>query len=113
MDRKMSKFWGCALGLLWGSWWTFFSLAATITEPGTMGQKFLVCLGAIVFFAGSALLPLWKQRAGGGLLLAEGAILCVANFTGPHSNRLDWQIFLLLTLALPPLTAGMLLLRRR
>lgn len=112
MNHRMSKFYGCILGLLWGGWWTFFSLASALSEPGTIGQKFLVCVIATVLFGGSALLPLWKQRQGAGLLMVEGVVLSIANFTWLHHNRLDTQIFLLLTLALPPLLAGILLLRR-
>ncbi len=92
--------------LVWAAFWVFFVVASAMAEPAGPGYHALVMVG---LFAGSALLAFFRDRIGGVLLVLEGVALCVANFTYLH-NPPTTRLFLLLTLVLPPLLAGLLLL---
>jgi uncharacterized membrane protein HdeD (DUF308 family) len=63
-------------------------------------------------FLGSAFAPWLSEKWGGVALLLEGIFLCIANYTYLH-NPPATQMFLLLTLALPPLLSGILFLALR
>ncbi len=98
------------LALAWGGFWSYFVVASELAETASLLQKAFVCLIGVGFFLGSAALPLLCRRRGGNLLLLEGIILGIANFTYLHN---PWRLFLLLTLAAPPLLAGLVLLTIR
>jgi hypothetical protein len=97
-----------ALTLAWSGWWIFFALAAAFSPPHSP-QFPWVALAAVLLWAVSALLPWRREREGGALLLLEGIVLFVANFTF-FQNPPMTRLFLLLTLALPPLLAGAMFL---
>ena len=92
---------GALLGL-WAAWWAFFAFAQRPTLVITAGV-------AMVLFA----IPLlaWSWRGvGGAILVAEGlALLAWVTFT-LHKNPPATTMFLVLTLVLPPLLSGILLL---
>lgn len=98
------------IALVWAGWWIFFAIASTFSPP-RVSQFPFVCLLMVLLFVCSALLPWRRQREGGMLLLVEGIALCIVNFTFLH-NPPATRLFLLLTLALPPLLAGTLFLAR-
>jgi hypothetical protein len=85
----------------------FFILAATWGEPGTVAQKLLVTAVGLGIVLGTALAPLANAKFGGGLQLLVGALLGIANFTFFH-NPAPTQLFLLLTMVLPPILSGVL-----
>jgi hypothetical protein len=100
-SRQVAK----VLALAWGGWWTFFGLASGIGERlGPLGVVVHTLVPGGVFLA-TALLACRRERAGAVLLLSEALIAAAyAGLGRPYSG------FLLLTLALPPFAAGLLLL---
>lgn len=94
---------------VWAAFWTYFVVASALGEPGSVGIKLFICVLGTGLFLGSALLAWRWPRSGRVLLALEGLALCVADFTFLH-NPPATQMFLLLTLGLPPLLAGLLLL---
>ncbi|HLK60476.1 MAG TPA: hypothetical protein VKU00_28195 [Chthonomonadaceae bacterium] len=112
MFKNMRRFIGKTLALVWAAFWVFFFVASSLSEPSGPITKAFVCLGGIGFFLGSALLGLRWDRVGGMVLTMEGIGLFVLNFTYFH-NPPATRLFLLLTLAMPPLLAGILLLTPR
>ena len=100
------------LALLWAAFWVFFVVASALAEPTGPGSKAFVCLLGIGFFLISAMVACRWDRIGGVLLTVEGVGLCIANFTFLH-NPPATQMLLLLTLGLPPLLAGIMLLTPR
>lgn len=111
MHRDWNRLIARTLALLWAAHWSFFAVASEMAEPVDPAQKAFVCLLAIGLTFGSALLPWLSVRIGGVVLLLEGVALCLLNAMFFH-NPPATQVFLLLTLALPPLACGLLLLTR-
>jgi hypothetical protein len=95
------------LALAWGGWWTLFGLVSGIGEKL---KPVWVLVHATVpgsVFLASALVG-WKWPVAGGIvLIAEGTAVAIAYplVFGPHSP-LATVLFVLLTMALPPLIAG-------
>ena|SRR5579862_1608570 len=98
--------------LLWACWWTFFVLAGAIGEGGGWQKALLPTLLATSIFFCSALFA-WRWEAGGsGLLVVEGLLVCAAYPVGfLHAHSIGTMIFVLLTLAAPPLVSGFLFFR--
>jgi hypothetical protein len=100
-----------ALAIVWAGFWTWFGLASGISE----GQRPLgVLLHTMVpggLFLISALIAWRWSFAGGVLLLLEGLATLVA-YPLMTQGRFPVQTiaFVLATMALPPLIAGVLLL---
>lgn len=91
---------GALLGT-WAAWWAFF---AFVQRP-----PLVIAAGvATVLFA----VPLlaWRWRGpGGAVLVAEGLALLAWVTWALHKNPPATTVFLVLTLALPPLLSGILL----
>jgi hypothetical protein len=105
MDATWSRCVARALALAWGGWWTFFGLASGIGERLTpLGVFVHALLPGGLFLATALLISRW-ERAGAVLLLLEA--LLAAAYAGLGRT---WFMPLLLTLALPPFIAGLLLL---
>ncbi len=98
----MSKPRWVAGGLLvaWAAFWAFFAYVQV--PPAGVALTVAVVLFAV------PLLAWWWRQTGGVLLVLEG--LGLLGFVLSFQRRWDWTGFLFLTLVLPPLIAGMLLL---
>jgi hypothetical protein len=99
------------LAILWSLFWVWFGIASAIFEQlDTAGRILHVAVPGLFFVV--LVLIVWRWEAlGGGLLLLAGAAICVAYplLFGP---RFAWPVvaMVLLTMALPPLLAGVLFL---
>jgi hypothetical protein len=102
---------GRGLALLWAGWWCFFGLASGLSEGLTAaGVLVHTAVPGLVFLV-SAFVP-WRWEAlGAVLLLVEGIVVLIA-YPVMVSGRfpLSTIVFVSLTMALPPLVAGVLLL---
>lgn len=98
------------LALAWAGWWTFFGLASGIGE-GLSGYAILLHAATPgLLFLLTGLLACRHERLGGGLLLLEGLLVLVAYpllFSRMPSGT---TLFVLLTMAVPPLLAGVVFL---
>jgi len=90
-----------ALLLLWAGFWAFFAFAQAPPLPIATGA-------ALVLFA----VPLiaWRWRGPGGTVLAAEGLALLAWVTQYLRNPPPTTFLLILTLALPPLLAGILLI---
>ena len=102
------------LALIWAAWWTIFGLLSGAGE----GVRGLLAnapnaLPGLAFLVSAAVA--WKWEAvGGGLLILEGVIVLVAYPMMTHGRfPLSTITLVLLTMALPPLVAGILFLAHR
>lgn len=109
MSPKAYSFAVNSILLVWASFWSVFIVASEVSEPASITQKLIVCLGGVAFFAGSAFLGIRFRHLGGVVLFAEGISLLVANLALLH-NPPTTELFVIGTLALPPLLVGRLLL---
>jgi hypothetical protein len=111
LAMKWMRYAGLTLALLWAGFWSYFGLASGIGEKLTPVGVFLhTAMPGLIFLATAAIAWRWEQ-AGSILLLVEGMIVLIGYPIMFHS-RFPRQtiIFVLLTMALPPLLAGWLLL---
>jgi len=102
------------LALAWGGWWTFFGLASGIGEKlKPVGILIHATVPGLIFLA-SAILAWRRPLAGGSLLIVEGLAVLIAYplIFGPRFP-LATVLFVLLTMAAPPLLSGALLLLSR
>jgi hypothetical protein len=102
------------LGTLWAAWWTFFAVASSVGNViGKEGESFSAVPVMIVLALLVSVVVAWRwPRAGGALFAALGLFLLWASvsfFNNPPTTT--W--FLVLTLAVPPFIAGLLLLADR
>ena len=105
MGANGSRYAARALALAWGGWWTFFGLASGSGEGlSPLGVLVHTLVPGGLFLATALLVWRW-ERPGAVLLLLEALLAAV--YAG-LAHR--WFMFLLLTLALPPFIAGLLLL---
>jgi hypothetical protein len=100
-----------ALALLWGAFWTWFGLASGIGEGlDPAGIFFHAALPGLVFLATAGLAWRW-ETIGGVALVLEGLLVMVAYPLMVHGRfPLATILFVELTMALPPLAAGVLFL---
>jgi hypothetical protein len=99
-----------ALATLWALWWVFFAFASTLAE-GKGFWSVVVPTGIVLMvFGGCAAMAWTKERLGGTVLLLVGAVLLYASVFWMHHTRIDTKLFVVGTLALPPLLTGTLLL---
>ncbi len=100
-----------SLAVAWGGFWVWFGLASGISEGiGFMGTLIHTAMPGLILLASAFFAWRW-ERTGGALLVVEGLIITAAyplSF-GPRFP-LATVIFVLLTMALPPIAAGVLFL---
>jgi hypothetical protein len=97
------------LAMLWAAFWTWFGLASGIAEGlGPAG----VLMHTVPFLPFVLLLLVaWRWEAAGGILLVlAGLFIAVAYPLVFRRMPLPTTIFVLLTMAVPPLLAGILFL---
>lgn len=96
------------LALCWAGWWIFFGLASGIDEGSSVPVILVHAAIPGALFLISALLPWRYEMLGGKVLLIEGILIAIIY---PYLAR-HFQLFVilmvLLTMALPPLIAGLL-----
>lgn len=99
-----------ALTLLWAGWWIFFGVATVVSEEfSPTGVSILVCYTLI--FLASAAIPWFWEAIGAVILVFEGVIVLVGYPMMTFSHFPPSTIlFVVLTMALPPLVAGFLFL---
>jgi hypothetical protein len=98
------------IALFWAGWWTFFAVASWSGEGGRVDQL-LIPATAVVAFAASALIP-WKwERTGGALLVLEGLVV-IAGYPLMVNHQFSFAtvLFVIGTLGVPTLVAGLLFL---
>ena len=96
-----------AIAVAWAGWWTFFTVAEAIHEP----LEALVTHGWMVLLMWGAIALAWKYPAAGGVvLIAEGLFVVSCFLVGWLPSRSGYVGFVILTLAVPPILAGLMLL---
>ncbi|MBF8248973.1 MAG: hypothetical protein HW374_1773 [Bacteroidetes bacterium] len=99
-----------ALILLWGFFWALFGLFSGLGEGGdVVGTVFHITVPGLIFFA-TAILAWWYEKLGGVTLLAEGLVVAISYPLVFRAMTPSTVIFVLLTMALPPLLAGSMFL---
>jgi hypothetical protein len=97
------RFLARALALVWVGFWTLFALAE--------GREGLSHLPMLLLMLGAIWLAWRREIVGGALLLFLGVSVMIAYPLLAHPRfPLSTVVFVLLTLGLPPLLAGLLLL---
>ena len=99
-----------ALTVSWAGFWAYFLVGSVLSDGGSLGAKVLVCTIGTSFFLSNCALVWLFERAGSLVMATEGVILTILNFTFLH-NSSQTQTFLLLTLCLPPLAVGLMLMK--
>jgi len=96
--------------IIWAGFWVFFAVATILSEPFS-AVGLLSCIFFSLMFVISALIPLKWESVGTYLLIIEGVIFLIV-YPLRMASRLPplTILFMILTLAIPPLTAGILLL---
>lgn len=102
-----------ALALVWAGWWVFFAVATLLGEPFSP-TGLLIGTGFSLIFLGSAIIP-WRWEAIGGIVLMVEGLAVLIGYPVMAQGRfpLSTIILMLLTMALPPLVAGLLFLASR
>ncbi len=101
---------GRALTLLWGLIWALFGLLSGLGEGmDVVGTVVHVTVPGLIFLA-TALLAWRYEKLGAAVLLAEGCIVAISYPLVFRAMSASTVIFVLLTMALPPLIAGLLFL---
>jgi hypothetical protein len=100
-----------ALALVWAGWWTFFGIASGLSEGmNPIGVLAHATLPGLIFCA-SVAVAWWRESIGGIVLVLEGLVALIAYPLMTHHNfPLSTIAFVILTMALPPLAVGFLLI---
>jgi heme/copper-type cytochrome/quinol oxidase subunit 3 len=104
MKRQLA--WGVLT--LWIGFWTYFVAASGITDGGGWPALVRVLVFSVVFGAGALTAWRWPERASVVLFITSIG-LTLAILLGAKKNPPLTQLFLLATMALPPLLAAKLL----
>lgn len=96
---------GRALAFLWAGFWLWFGIASALSG-GNLPSAFAHLSVPAVLIVIAAVAAWRRPTIGGALLVAEGLALASLIATG----MLRQSFFLAITLALPPIAAGVLLL---
>ena len=98
-----------ALVLVWAGFWLFFGLASGIAEGLSRGGVLVHTTFPGLIFLASAVVAWRTQVIGAALLLMEGlAVLIAYPIMTYHQFRFSTIVFVILTMSLPPLVAGLL-----
>lgn len=99
------------MALLWAGWWTFFVFAVVLSEGSglldVMRHGFWFGPAALIV----ALIAVRWERIGGVLLIGAGVAWAFIYPLGFKASAAT-TVFMMLTLAAPPLAAGIMLLLR-
>lgn len=107
---KWLRYSALILALIWAGWWTFFGLASGIGEGSKpVGVLLHTAAPGLIFLASAVIAWRW-ERIGAIVLLVEGALILIGYPLLFRRFPLSTILFVLLTMALPPLVAGCLLL---
>ncbi len=101
-----------ALALLWAGFWIFFAVASSIVEPPPAGMVVRIVASGLLFLM-LAVLPWRWEAAGGVFLLLTGLFFAVAYPMAYFRLPLVTRLMTVITLAGPPLAAGVLFLLHR
>lgn len=97
------------LGLLWTGWWTFFGLASGLGEGlDPVGVVVHTTMPGLIFLV--TVIVAWRWEAIGSILLILEGVLVALAYPVMTSGRMPVAtiVFVLLTMALPPLVSGVL-----
>jgi hypothetical protein len=97
------------LALVWAGWWTFFGLASGLGEGlDPSGVAIHIAMPGLIFLI--VALIAWRWEAIGGILLGLVGLIVLIAYPATTYGRLPPATisFAVLTMALPPLVAGML-----
>ncbi|MFC1907985.1 hypothetical protein ACFLWD_02785 [Chloroflexota bacterium] len=113
-DTRLTKwihYIALALAVIWASWWIFFGLASSFVEELNLaGVLVHTTSPGLVFLVSTVIAWRWKA-IGGIMLILEGLFLLIAYPVVMHNSfPSSTVVFMLLTMALPPLLAGPLFL---
>jgi len=100
-----------ALALVWACWWAFFGLASGLSEGlAPLAVLIHAAMPGLVFLISASVAWRW-QRPGGVLLAVEGIVVLIGYPARTYGRFPPSTIvFVCLTMGLPPLAAGGLLL---
>lgn len=102
------------LALLWAVWWIYFGVASGMSEGMTPGGILLHgAVPGIVFLAAAAIA--WRWMFPGGIVLLILGLIVLVGYPIAFSGRFPAAtVFaVLLTMALPPIVSGILLILGR
>jgi hypothetical protein len=94
---------------VWASWWVYFAVASSINDGVLPKEGALVSFVVFLIFFGSGAVAWYWEKPGGALLILVGVGLLAA-VLGFFHKSLPTTMFLVVTLAVPPLVSGLLLL---
>lgn len=97
------------LGLLWAGFWLFFGIASGVGENLQLSGIIMHILFPGLVFLGIALLAWRWPNHGVFVFLLIGAFVLIGYPVMMHHFPLSTIIFMELTMALPPILAGILL----
>lgn len=108
---KWARYSARAIALIWAGWWTYFGVASGIGEELDAVGILVHATAPGLFFLALAVIP-WKWEApGGALLLLESLAVTIGYPLATYRNfRASTILFVVVTMALPPMIAGSLFL---
>ena len=112
MDTNKLRWLARIIVVVWAGFWTFFAVASAMGPQGVSRSGTLWPVAtALLIFVGTAVLAWRWETPAAILLLVEGLFVCSAYATGYyHARYVSQAVFVLSTLALPPVVAALLLL---
>jgi hypothetical protein len=110
MSAEWMRWMARLLAVAWSGWWLFFGLASGIGEKLEPAGVLLDGLLPGGFFLVTTLVAWRWETLGGALMVIEGIAVLVAYPILAHRMTTATILFVLATMALPPLAAGILLL---
>jgi hypothetical protein len=101
---------GRIVAIGWAGWWSFFGVASFLSEPFSANALIVIIVFCLIF-AFSAAIPWFWEPVGSFVLLIEGGLVMIVYPLVTWGHMPFTTIaFVLVTMALPPVIAGVLLL---
>jgi hypothetical protein len=110
--KKCRRYIGLSLILLWAGFWIFFAVASLLTEPFSRTALFNVISFSVILSTSIAIVWRW-ETIGGIVLVLESLFIFIAYPIRFNYMPLSTVLFVLVTMALPPLITGSLSLVNR
>jgi hypothetical protein len=110
---RFLRYTGRILALLWALLWVFFGAASGFAEGGGLSGMFVHTAMPGLLFLISALVAFKWEFLGGILLMLEGLAVLIRYPFMARGFALPTVVFVLLTMALPPIVAGILIFLSR